>query len=80
MLRGFWNAPDQTTPAPRRDSEDICPPFVTCRSPVVRWSPAAFEVALIVAPFANLHTLRIVAFFLVIAMTMAWFQDRKSVV
>jgi Dolichyl-phosphate-mannose-protein mannosyltransferase len=77
MLLGFWNAPDETTPAPHQPRDVMQKTSARLSSlaghPSSDWLPAAFVAAVIVAPFAGLHTLRVVAFFLV-AMAVAWFQ------
>jgi Dolichyl-phosphate-mannose-protein mannosyltransferase len=77
MLLGFWNAPDQTTPAPHRPRGLLQTASARLSSfagdPSSDWLLAAFVAAVALAPLAGWPTLRIVAFFL-IAMAAAWFQ------
>jgi hypothetical protein len=77
MLLGFWNAPDETTPAPHQPRGLMQKTSARLSSlaghPSSDWLPAAFVAALILAPFAGRHTLRIVTFF-VIAIAVAWSQ------
>jgi len=77
MLLDFWNAPDETTPAPHQPRGVMQTISARLSSlaghPSSDWLPAAFVAAVILAPFAGRHTLRIVIFF-VIAIAVAWLQ------
>jgi hypothetical protein len=77
MLLGFWNAPDETTPAPHQPRglmQTISARLSSLAGhPSSDWLPAAFVAAVILAVFAGWQTLRLVIFF-VIAIAVGWFQ------
>jgi hypothetical protein len=77
MLLGFWNSPDETTPMPHQPHglmQEISARLSSLAGhPSSDWLPVAFVAALILAPIAGRHTLRIVTFF-VIAIAVAWSQ------